>query len=223
MKAALLLLVITLFATTGFSQMRVIYPEGIKVKDAPLPSFPVESQNLIYGDEVRVLVAVDGQGKVKGALAYGPLAPCSNLSDPVVEAVKNAALTAAKATTFEPMLKDGKAVEERISIGYSLRGNRALSAEERKVVSIGIANSRAKELPKIEYPESARAAGLRGGISVFALIAETGNAISAGSFSGHPQFAAAGVKAACGARFAPMTLKNEPAKMLAILSFNFNP
>lgn len=223
MKAALLLAAVTLLSSIAQSQMRVIYPDGAKTTEAPLPTFPAEAANLIYGDEVRVLVAIDVQGKVKGALAYGPLAPCSNLADPVVEAVKNAALTAAKATTFEPILKDGKAVEERISIGYSLRRERALSAEERKVVSIGIANSRAKELPKIEYPESARATGLRGGISVFALIDETGNAISAGSFSGHPQFAAAGVKAACGARFAPMTLKNEPAKMLAILAFNFAP
>lgn len=223
MKATLLLSALTLFATVGFSQMRVIYPDGVKAKDAPLPTFPAEAANLIYGDEVRVLVSIDEQGKVKAALAYGPLAPCSNLSDPVVEAVKSAALTAAKATTFEPILKDGKAVEERISIGYRLRPDRTLSAEERRVVSIGVANSRAKELPNVKYPESARAARLRGGISVFTLIDETGKAISAASFSGHPQFAAAGVTAACGARFAPMTVKNEPAKMLAILAFNFAP
>lgn len=214
---------LVVLGVSSFGQMRIVYPEGAKAINAPLPTFPAESQKLIYGDEVRVLVAVDEQGKVKGALAYGPLAPCGNVSDPVVEAVRNAALDAAKATTFEPIRKDGKPVEERISIGYSLRGNRPLNDEERKVISIGIANARAKEIPKVEYPESARATGLRGGISVFVLIDEAGKAISAASFSGQPQFAAAGVKAACGAQFPPATLKNEPAKMLGILAFNFSP
>jgi len=76
------------FAGSALSQMRIIYPENAKAISSPLPSFPVEAKELIYGDEVRVLMDIDTQGKVKGALAYGPLAPCSNLADPIVEAVK---------------------------------------------------------------------------------------------------------------------------------------
>lgn len=225
MKVPLMIFAVCLlFADSAHSQMRVIYPEGAKAISAPLPSFPAEAKDLIYGDEVRILMDIDTQGKVKTALAYGPLAPCSNLADPIVEAVKNAALAAARSTTFEPVLKNGKAVEERLSIGYGLRSLRSpLPAEQRRIVSIGVANQRATSLPKPEYPEAAIAARISGGVSVQILIDESGRVISAASISGHPVFAEPGVKAACAARFSPMKLKNEPAKMLGTIAYNFVP
>lgn len=90
-------------------------------------------------------------------------------------------------------------------------------------MSIGIANSKATSLLKPEYPEAARAVGARGGISVQVLIDESGKPIAAGTLSGHPLFAMPGMKAACSARFNPMTLSGEPAKMLGVLAFNFFP
>ena len=204
--------------------MRIIYPENVKAIKAPLPSFPAEAKGLIYGDEVRVLVDIDTEGKVKAALAHWPLVPCSNLVDPVVTEIRKVALAAAKAAVFEPVKKDGKAVEERLSIGYRLRPLKLpYSEEERRVVSIGVANGRATSVRKPEYPEAARSAGLSGAITVQVLIDETGNVVSAGAISGHPQFAASGMKAACTARFSPMTLRNEPARMLGFLTFNFVP
>jgi len=225
MKSLLMIFVIlVLFADRGNGQMRIIYPENAKAVDAPLPSFPSEVKDLLYGDEVRILMDIDTQGKVKAVLAYGPLAPCSNLADPIVEAVRKAALTTARSTTFEPVLKDGKAVEERLSIGYRLRRSQSpLPAEQRRIVSIGVANGRATLLPKPEYPEAARAARLAGGITVQVLIDESGRVISAASISGRPEFAEPGVKAACSARFSPMKLQNEPTKMLGAIAYNFAP
>jgi outer membrane biosynthesis protein TonB len=223
MKSVFLLATIIFLSSAAYPQIRVIYPEGVTIKNSPLPTFPAEAANLIYGAEVRVLVAVDAEGKVRGALAYGPLAPCSNLSDPVVESIRNEAMKAAAATTFEPIVKDGKAVEERVNIGYQLRSRETSADERRKIVSIGISNARATTFPAAEYPKAVKASGLKGSISVFVLIDESGNAISAGAFSGHPQFAEAGVKASCSARFPPMKLRNEPAKMLGILVYNFAP
>lgn len=224
MKAALLLSTVFLLSSAAYAQMRVIYPEGIKANEAPLPTFPAEAKNPIYGEEVKVLMDIDASGKVKAALVYGPMVPCSNLSDPVAVPVMRAAHAAAMATVFEPVLKDGKPAQERVSIGYRLRPRISPPPEEeRKIVSIGIANGRTKALSRPEYPEALRASGLRGSISVSILIDETGKVISAGSFSGRSEFAAAGVKAACGAVFAPMTLKNEPAKMFGTLMFNFAP
>jgi TonB family protein len=225
MKSLLMIFVILVsFADSGNGQMRIIYPENVKAISAPLPSFPAEAKDLIYGDEVRILLAIDTQGKVSGAIAYGPLAPCSNLADPIVEAVRKAALTAARSTTFEPVLKNGKAVEERVSIGYRLRPFQSpLPDAQRRIVSIGVANRRAISLPKPEYPEAAIAARISGGISVQVLIDESGRVISAASISGHPVFAEPGVKAACAARFSPMTLQNEPAKMLGAIAYNFVP
>ncbi|MGB7209131.1 MAG: energy transducer TonB [Pyrinomonadaceae bacterium] len=213
-----------LFVDSALSQMRVIYPENVKVISSPLPSFPAEAKDLIYGDEVRILMDIDTQGKVKGALVYGPLAPCSNLADPTVVAIKNAALAAVKTMIFEPVRKDGKAIEERVSIGYRLRPVQSpLTDGQRKIVSIGVANGKAKSLPKPEYPEAARAARLSGGISVLVLIDESGRVISAASISGQPEFAVPGVNAACAARFSPMKLQNEPAKMLGAIAYNFAP
>lgn len=221
MKLTLLLTVfLVLLSGSTLGQMRVIYPEGAKALSAPLPTFPVESQKLIYGNEVRVLLAIDEQGKVKGALVHGPLAPCSDLSDPVVELVKNAALTAAKATTFEPILKDGKPAEEHVSIGYRLRPRVSpLPEEERRIVSIGVANGRTISQPKPKYPESVTSAGLA--VSIQILVDETGTVISAGQIAGDPQFLTEAVIAACGARFSPMKLESKPAKMSGTLVYNF--
>jgi TonB family protein len=125
---------------------------------------------------------------------------------------------------FEPVKKDGKAVEERLSIGYRLRPLKLpLSEEERRIVSVGVANGRTTKLEKPDYPEAARSAGLRGAITVQVLVDETGSVVSAGAIAGHPQFAASGMKAACSARFSPMTLRNEPAKMLGLIVYNFVP
>jgi hypothetical protein len=225
MKRILVIVAVSLlFADSAVSQMRIIYPENAKAINAPLPSFSDEVKDLIYGDEVRVLMDIDTQGKVKGAIAYGPLAPCSNLADPTVDSARKAALKAARSAIFEPILKDGKAVEERLSIGYRLRPIQSpLPEEQRRIVSIGVANARATFLPKPEYPEAARAARLADGITVQVIIDESGNVISAGSISGHPKFSESGVKAACLAKFPPMTLKNQPAKMLGYVSYNFAP
>jgi hypothetical protein len=225
MKAILTTFALCLFAADlAHSQMRVIYPENVKPISAPLPSFPEEVRNPIYGDEIRVLAHIDTEGKVKGALAYFPLTPCSNPADPTIETVRSAAVSAARATVFHRILKDGKAIEERVSIGYRLRPvPSSLSDEQRRIVSIGIANGRAIALPKPQYPEAARRALLNGSITVQILIDESGKVISAGSISGHPQFAEPGMIAACLARFRPMTLRNEPAKMLGAISYNFAP
>jgi TonB family protein len=211
-------------ATPVLCQMRIIYPDNVVAISAPAPSFPAEAKELIYGDEIRVLVDIDALGKVKAALPHWPLVPCSNLSDPVVTEIRKAALTAVRASLFEPVKKDGKAVDERLSIGYRLRPlTSPLSEQERKIVSIGVANGRATALEKPEYPEAAKPAGLRGSIMVQVLIDEGGKVVSAGAISGHPQFAASGMKAACKARFNPMTLRNEPAKMLGAITYNFAP
>jgi TonB family protein len=213
MKGSLTIFALSLlFSVSAHAQMRVIYPEGVKTIIAPLPTFPAEAKDLIYGE------------KVTGAIAYWPLVPCSNLTDPTVEAIRKAALAAASSTIFEPIQKDGKATEERVNIGYRLRSLQSpLPAEQRKIVSIGVANSRATLLPKPEYPEGSKALNLKGSITVQVLIDESGNVISAGPISGQPQFGDAGVVAACGAKFRPMTIQNQPAKMLGAIAYNFAP
>ena len=222
----LLLLVCTflLSANSATSQMRVIFPENIKVLSSPLPSFPAEVKDSIYGDEVRVLVDIDSKGKVKAAFGYGPLAPCTNLADATAVASKHAAVSAARSSIFESVMKDGKAVEERLSIGYRLRpSGKPLSEGEPRTISIGVANGRAISLPKPEYPEAAKPSRLSGGITVQVLIDERGQVISAAAISGHSHFSEPGAKAACLARFNPATLEKRPARMMGFIAYNFAP
>lgn len=95
--------------------------ETVKVVSVPSAVFPEAVKNRIYGETVKVLVDVDEEGKVKGALGYGPLAPCSGLNDPAVDTIRKAAVAAALATRFEPFRENGKPALTRLSIQYDLR------------------------------------------------------------------------------------------------------
>jgi TonB family protein len=90
-----------------------------------------------------------------------------------------------------------------------------------KQISGGVLNGKARTLPKPEYPETARAAGVSGAVAVRVLIDEGGNIISASAVSGHQLLRAAAVDAALRAEFAPTRLSGHPVKVSGILTYNF--
>jgi TonB family protein len=90
-----------------------------------------------------------------------------------------------------------------------------------KQISGGILNGKARSLPKPEYPETAKAAGVSGAVSVQVLIDEGGNIISATAVSGHQLLRAAAVDAALQAQFAPTRLSGHPVKVSGIITYNF--
>ncbi len=225
-RRTLSVLFISIFflASHGYSQMRVIGPVAAKPLIAPLPAFPSDAKHWIYGDEVRVDLKVDKEGRVQKATAQGPRFPCSNLEDPTAEAIAEAAVLAARSTIFEPIVWNEHIIEvDRLIISYRLRPPGMLSAErEQRVIGFGdgtSANSKALSLPQPEYPKYTGSEDPRGGLLLGILVDESGQVLSAGMISGLSEFAYAGRKAACSARFPANLIQGHDGKTGGLLLF----
>lgn len=169
---------------------------------------------------------------------------------PIHPALREAAESAAKAAKFSPTKLSGQPVKVTGTILYNfIAGGPAIINEspnssginagpeyrERikesvisgmpreipKQVSGGILNGRARSLPKPEYPETAKAAGVSGVVSVKVLVDEDGLVISAEAVAGHPLLRAAAVDAARQAQFAPTRLSGQPVQVSGIITYNF--
>lgn len=92
---------------------------------------------------------------------------------------------------------------------------------DRRVVNIGVVNSRALTLPEPVYPQIARAANVQGIVNVEILIDETGRVASAQATSGHPLLRQEAERAAYRARFSPTLLSQQPVKAKGVITFNF--
>ncbi len=94
--------------------------------------------------------------------------------------------------------------------------------EKRKaVISTGVVNGQATNLPKPPYPPAARAVNAKGDVSVQVTIDETGSVISAKAVDGHPLLRAAAEKAAWSAKFKPTLLSNQPVKVTGVIVYKF--
>ena len=89
------------------------------------------------------------------------------------------------------------------------------------IVSIGVVNSKAIDLPKPPYPPFAKPVRATGIVTVEILIDESGKVISAHAVSGHVLLRPAAVKAAYQARFSPTLLSKQPVKASGIITYNF--
>lgn len=90
-----------------------------------------------------------------------------------------------------------------------------------KVVSRGVINGIAQDLPKPAYSAAARAVRAQGKVDVQVTIDESGRVISARAASGHPLLREAAEIAAKRARFSPTTLSDVPVKVTGVIVYNF--
>lgn len=90
-----------------------------------------------------------------------------------------------------------------------------------KVISGGVLNGKATNLPKPPYPAAARAVRATGTVIVQVTIDTDGRVIQATAVSGHPLLRAAAVTAARTATFAPTLLSGKPVKVTGVLTYNF--
>lgn len=92
-----------------------------------------------------------------------------------------------------------------------------------KTISGGVLNGKAISLPKPEYPEDARRAGITGTVKVQVLIDETGMVVSVRTVSGpdNPLLRQASEAAAMRATFSPTLLSGRPAKVSGVITYNF--
>lgn len=89
------------------------------------------------------------------------------------------------------------------------------------VQSLGVINGRASNLPKPNYPATAKMVGASGKVSIQVLIDENGRVISAKSADGHPLLRPAAEEAARRASFTPTLLSGVPVKVTGIIVYNF--
>lgn len=85
----------------------------------------------------------------------------------------------------------------------------------------GVLNGRAIEMPKPDYPEAAKQAGIHGMVKVEVTINEDGEVIAAEATDGPKELREAAVEAAKKARFAPVLLHGARIKVSGVLTYKF--
>lgn len=94
-------------------------------------------------------------------------------------------------------------------------------AKNNKPLSGGVLNGKATSLPKPVYPAEAREKRASGAVTVMVSIDESGKVISACAVSGAKELQRATEVAAYQAKFSPMTLNGQPAKVVGVITYNF--
>lgn len=94
--------------------------------------------------------------------------------------------------------------------------------KKKVIVTGGVVNGKAKRLVKPVYSPAARAAQIRGQVTVQVLIGENGNVLSAKAIKGHSLLKRNAVSAARKSTFTPTYLSNEKVKVRGIIVYNFN-
>jgi TonB family protein len=98
---------------------------------------------------------------------------------------------------------------------------RADRPKPKYIVSFGVINGKAIDIPKPEYPEAAKAARISGEVKVQVIIDENGNVIWARFQTGHPLLQIAVKKVVCQARFKPQILSGRPVAVNGIITYKF--
>ena len=134
---------------------------------------------------------------------------------------------------FLPGTTDGKPAEKNIALTLQLKNPKLATAPgpvdpaTRKprptIISGGVLNGKATELPKPTYPAVARANRDSGAVSIQVLIDEEGKVVRAGAVSGAPTLQFAARESACGAKFTSTTLSGNPVKVSGVITYNFVP
>jgi TonB family protein len=89
------------------------------------------------------------------------------------------------------------------------------------MVSFGVINSKAIEIPKPEYPEAAKAAKISGEVQVAVIVGQKGDIIWARVKTGHPILEAAVKKVVCQVRFKPNMVSGRPMAVHGIINYKF--
>lgn len=93
--------------------------------------------------------------------------------------------------------------------------------KNRPPVSIGVVNSKARNLVTPAYPPTAKMVQAQGAVNVQVVIDEQGNVISAVAATGHPLLRPAAVQAAKQSKFTPTFLSNVPVRATGVIIYNF--
>jgi len=203
------------------------------IKNLPKPDYPARAKAAGIGGDVFVVMLIDKMGKAKVVDSYGPMAPCTDLNDPLAASVRAAGVSAAMGATFTPATFMGKPVDRGIAIRFIFD---PLEGKDRPD-DLGTVQSVSKEnwpvavrIPKAKYPRevgmtigSIRNPGTTvGPIRIKLLIDENGRVVQAGAISGVRRVQReAAIDAICRSVFRPATRDGKPIKFEFIFEDNF--
>lgn len=178
----------------------------------PRPKYPslVGTGPHVYNGEIGVQIVIDEEGRVEKATAISGHPFFRHMLEQ--ESLK---------AIFRPTIFEGKASKNKAVIVYQVVSRRDSAVAEIPVVSCGVCNQKAIDLPKPEYPNGAIFVKAFGSISVQILIDENGNVETAKAHSGHPLLRSAAEKAAVKARFEPTILGGRYVKVRGTIVYNF--
>jgi len=244
MKSFLIgLIVLTMSATVVFSQDegRVIKGGVLngKAVSLPKPTYPDEARIAKFRAMVAVSVVIDEAGNVISAKRV-PKMKAGEQTEPTEadrlrSLLEEAAEAAALQARFSPTMLSGTPVKVSGQIVYnfvaddlktteneaSATARVGKNAEAPSPISGGILNEKAVTLPMPSYPPAAAAVNAQGTVSVFVIVDENGDVISASATSGHPLLQAAAVESARKAKFAPTMLNGKLVKVSGVITYNF--
>jgi outer membrane biosynthesis protein TonB len=214
--------------------MLAVHSAGAQAKDTSTPpiivelikpDYPADARAAGVEGEVIVLVLVDKKGKVKVADAYGPMAPCSNLDDPLTASVRTAAVEAAKKAVFMPATFNGNPVDKGYTLKYIFDADnddgKAAGRQNAFLTETGAPHVRRPVLlkvPKAKFPGGDAVGGI---VDLRLLVYEDGRVHSVGPLSGHKAFRRAAMEAACKAVFQPAMVDGRPVKFQFLFRHNF--
>jgi TonB family protein len=107
-------------------------------------------------------------------------------------------------------------------VGYGV-GPSATPVPPAKLISSGVLNGKATNLPKPGYPAAAKAVSAGGSVTVQVVIDENGNVLSSSATSGHPLLRQAAEQASKASTFSPTLLSGQKVKTVGIIVYNFQP
>jgi TonB family protein len=230
MKFVYLTLICLLFTASSFVSAQEKAPKIIhggvlngKAISLPRPEYPDVAKAAGVEGAVSVEVTIDESGNIESAKAVKQESEDSELSAGVADsraALRDAAERAALQARFSPTLLSGMPVKVSGVIVYNFK----LGNDNEMTPTIdgaGSLNGKAIELPLPVYPDAAKAVRASGVVKVEVTIDENGNVIAAKAISGHPLLQSSAVAAARKARFTPVSTPDGPAKVIGILSYNF--
>jgi outer membrane biosynthesis protein TonB len=194
------------------------------IVSVPAPEYPAAAKEAGIGGEVYVIVLIDKKGRTKAVDWYGPIAPCSNLDDPLTASVQAAAVEAAKKATFVPATYKGKPVDKGITLTYVFdpkKGSTAAADQGLRSKRLGpeMTPPVALKIPKAHYPDIWGQIG--GLVTVKMLIYEDGVVHYAGAISGNRELRRPAVEAACGSTFKPAMVDGKPVRVEYVIEHNF--
>ncbi len=158
--------------------------------------------NIDRSEPAKSLFEIPSDYKVRGGIGFGA---GSGVSSGAVFGVSSGAVSGSGSSGDNFVWTDGAMATSSTSA----------------VISNGVLNGKATQLPKPGYPPTARAAHASGSVKVAITIDEEGNVIAARAVSGHPLLQGPAVTAARQAKFSPTKLSGQPVKVQGVLVYTF--